>query len=75
MAFRREISVEELLAEPIVVALMNQDGVSIGEARALYASVGQRLKDNARDARPGEIKSPCLTPCTALAPNQLSQCT
>jgi hypothetical protein len=75
MAFRREISVEELLAEPIVVALMNQDGVSIGEARALYASVGQRLKDNARDARLGVIKSPCLTPCTALAPGQLSQCT
>ena len=75
MAFRTEISVEELLAEPIVVALMNQDGVSIGEARALYASVGQRLKDNARDARPGEIKSPCLKPCTALAPGQLSQCT
>ena len=43
MDFRTEISVEELLAEPIVLALMKQDGVSIGEARALYVSVGQRL--------------------------------
>jgi hypothetical protein len=74
MAFRTEISLEDLLAEPIVVALMNQDGVSIGEARALYARVGQSLKDNARDARPGVVKSPWLAPCTALAPDQLSQC-
>jgi hypothetical protein len=47
MDLRTEISLEELLAEPMVVALMKQDGVSIGEARALYVSVGQRLKDGA----------------------------
>jgi hypothetical protein len=74
MAFRTEISLEELLAEPIVVALMNQDGVSIGEARALYASVGQSLKNNARAARPGVVKSPWLAPCTTPAPDQLSRC-
>jgi hypothetical protein len=74
MAFRTEISLEELLAEPIVVALMNQDGVSIGEARALYASVGQSLKENAREARPGVVKSPWLAPCTTPAPDQLSRC-
>ena len=47
MDFRTEISLEEMLAEPMVVALMKQDGVSIGEARALYVSVGQRLKEKA----------------------------
>jgi hypothetical protein len=34
MDLRTEIFLEELLAEPMVVALMKQDGVSIGEARA-----------------------------------------
>jgi hypothetical protein len=74
MAFLTEISLEELLAEPMVVALMNQDGVSIDEARALYVSVGQRLKDNARDTRSRVIKPPCLPPRTAVGPDQLLQC-
>jgi hypothetical protein len=73
MAFRTEITLEELLAEPIVVALMNQDGVSIGDARALYASAAQRLKIKTPDARPAVIKSSCLTPCTAVAPDELPQ--
>jgi hypothetical protein len=60
MDFRTEISLEELLAEPMVVALMKQDGVSIDEARALYVSVGQRLKDNAVNARP-RITNPPLS--------------
>jgi hypothetical protein len=64
----------ETVYEPMVMALMNQDGVSIDEARALYFSVGQRLKENARDARPHVIKPPCLTPCTVVAPDQPSQC-
>jgi hypothetical protein len=51
MDFRTEISLEELLAEPMVLALMKQDGVSIGEARALHVSVGQRLKESAGNAR------------------------
>jgi hypothetical protein len=51
MDLRAEISLDELLAEPMVLALMKQDGVQIGEARSLYVSVGQRLKDNAGHAR------------------------
>ena len=51
MDFRTEISLEELLAEPMILALMKQDGVSIGEARALYVSVGQRIKESAGNAR------------------------
>ena len=51
MDFRTEISLEELLAEPMILALMKQDGVSIGEARALYVSVGQRIKESADNAR------------------------
>ena len=66
MAFRTEISLEELLAEPMVVALMNQDGVSIGEARALYFRVGQRLKENARDVRPHVIKPPYFSSCASV---------
>ena len=34
MAFRTEISLDELLAEPMVKLLMRKDGVSIGDARA-----------------------------------------
>jgi hypothetical protein len=47
---------------------MNQDGVSIDEARALYVSVGRRLKD-ATDTQPHVIKPAC----TAIPPDQLSQ--
>jgi hypothetical protein len=62
MAFRTESSLEELLAEPMVVVLMQRDGVPIGEARALYASVAQRLKENARNARPHVINRTARPP-------------
>ena len=42
-----EIRLEELLAEPIVKQLMYRDGVSISEARALYAAVATRLEARA----------------------------
>jgi hypothetical protein len=74
MDLRTEISLEELLAEPMVVALMKQDGVSIGEARALYVSVGQRLKDGAGDARPHVTNARLCRGRTGGASEQLSQC-
>jgi hypothetical protein len=74
MDLRTEIFLEELLAEPMVVALMKQDGVSIGEARALYVSVGQRLKDGAGDARPHVTNARLSRGRTGGASDQLSQC-
>lgn len=53
------------------MALMNQDGVSTDEARALYSSVREQLKANAKVAPPHVITPPCLTPCTAAVPDQL----
>jgi hypothetical protein len=74
MDFRTEISLEEMLAEPMVVALMKQDGVSIGEARALYVSVGQRLKEKAVNARPHITNPPSSHGRSGGASDQLSQC-
>ena len=62
MDFRTEISLEELLAEPMVLALMKRDDVSIGEARALYVSVGQRLKESAGNARTHARDKPTVVP-------------
>ena len=45
MALRTETSLDELLAEPMVKLLMRKDGVSIGDARALYDRVRPRLED------------------------------
>lgn len=74
MDFPAEISLEELLAEPIVLALMKQDGVLIGEARALYVSVGQRLKESAGNARTRVTNPPLTHGRTDGASDQLSQC-
>ncbi len=57
--------------EVVPTGLMNQDGVSTDEARALYSGVRERLKANARVAPPHVITPPCLTPCTAAVPDQL----
>jgi hypothetical protein len=48
MAFVTELTLEDLLAEPMVVAVMRRDGVSIGQARALYDNVALRLKDRSQ---------------------------
>ena len=74
MDFRVEISLEELLAEPMVLALMKQDGVSLGEVRALYVSVGQRLKEGAGDARTHVTNPPLSHGRTGGASDLLSQC-
>jgi hypothetical protein len=44
MECRTELTLEELLAEPIVLALMERDGVSLDEARRLYDEVSLRRK-------------------------------
>jgi hypothetical protein len=74
MAFRTEFSLEELLAEPMVVTLMTRDGVSIGEARALYACIGRQLKDGAKRASQRVANSPGLVPWTEPSPGQNSPC-
>jgi len=74
MAFRTEISLEELLAEPMVKLLMRRDGVSISDARALYASVRSELKEGAKPARWSVAKSPCIAPWAACSPDRISPC-
>jgi hypothetical protein len=44
MQYRTETTLEELLAEPIVLALMERDGISLEEARRLYDKVSSRTK-------------------------------
>jgi hypothetical protein len=44
MQCRTEMTVEELLAEPIVLTLMESDGISVDEARNLYAKVRSDAK-------------------------------
>jgi hypothetical protein len=44
MQCRTEMTIEELLAEPIVLTLMESDGVSVEEARSLYARVRSGAK-------------------------------
>jgi hypothetical protein len=72
MAFRTEISLEELLAEPMVVVLMQRDGISIGDARALYASVGQQLKDGAKRTCRSVANSPGPVPWTESSPDRIT---
>ena len=74
MAFRTEFSLEELLAEPMVVMLMRRDGVSIGEARALYSRIGRRLKDEEKGASHAEANSPGLVPWTGSSPGRNCPC-
>lgn len=74
MAFRFEVSLEELLAEPIVMTLMRRDGVSIGEAQALYACVSRKLKERAKRARQGAASSPGLMLWTEPSRGQNSPC-
>jgi|HubBroStandDraft_6_1064221.scaffolds.fasta_scaffold784205_2 hypothetical protein len=44
MQCRTETTLEDLLAEPIVLALMERDGVSLDEARRLYDKASSRAK-------------------------------
>jgi hypothetical protein len=73
MAFRTEISLDELLAEPMVKLLMRKDGVSIDEARALYDRVRPRLND-AQQVKSGAAASPCVAPWAVCHPDQISPC-
>jgi hypothetical protein len=73
MAFRTEISLDELLAEPMVKLLMRRDGVSIGEARALYDRIRPGLKHTQQE-RSGAAASPCIAPWAVCRPDQISPC-
>ena len=44
MEYRTEATLEELLAEPIVLALMERDGISLEEARSFYERVTSRAR-------------------------------
>ena len=68
-----EISLEELLAEPIVKQLMYRDGVSISEARALYAAVATRLQARAACSRTAS-KTFASIARMGTSPHQLSGC-
>ena len=74
MVFRVEVSLEELLKEPMVMTLMRRDGVSIGEAQALYACIGRQLKDGAKRASRRVTNSSGLVPWTECLPDQNSPC-
>jgi hypothetical protein len=74
MAFRTEISLEELLAEPMVRLLMKKDGVSVGEARALYAGVQPRFRVGAEQERSRTAASPSIAPWAVRRPDQVSPC-
>ncbi|SDR44679.1 hypothetical protein SAMN05519103_03250 [Rhizobiales bacterium GAS113] len=73
MAFRTEVTLDELLAEPMVKLLMRKDGVSIGEARALYDRVRPWLT-LAQQERSGAVASPCIAPWAVCRPDQISPC-
>jgi len=68
-----EISLEELLAEPIVKQVMYRDGVSISEARALYAAVAARLEGRAACSR-ATPKTLASIARMGTSPYQLSRC-
>ena len=51
MEYRTETTLEELLAEPIVLTLMESDGVSMEDARKLYAKA--RSRSRRREKRAG----------------------
>jgi hypothetical protein len=72
MASRTEFSLEELLADPIVKLLMCRDGVSLSDARALYAAVAPRLKGRA--PRPSELGPPIPLPWIGASRDPLSRC-
>jgi hypothetical protein len=72
MASRTEFSLEELLADPMVNLLMGRDGVSMSEARALYAAVAPRLKGRA--PRPSEIGRPIPLPWIGASRDHVSRC-
>jgi hypothetical protein len=42
MQHRTELTLDEMLAEPIVLTLMKSDGISVDEARSFFARVGSR---------------------------------
>jgi carbamoylphosphate synthase small subunit len=48
--YRREPTLDEMLSDPIVVALMDADGVDARELTAMLRDVGRRLGAN-RGAR------------------------
>ena len=55
MECRKETTLEDLLAEPIVLRLMERDGISVDEARSFYGEVALRRK---RQSRRKASKSP-----------------
>jgi hypothetical protein len=68
MVCRTEVTLEGLLSEPMIAALMRRDGISVGEARALYDSVTPQLKERAERAksRDGDLRAPASwTSCCA----------
>ena len=56
MVFRSDASLDELLADPLVVLLMGRDGVSQDDARRLYESVGRRLRERAAAPYGGRLR-------------------
>jgi hypothetical protein len=73
MASRTEMSLEELLAEPIVKQLMCRDGVSMNEARALYAAVAARLEGRAAPPRSSQSRLTAMA-WTGASLDHVSRC-
>ena len=73
MASRTELSLEDLLAEPIVKQLMCRDRVSTTEARALYAAVAARLEGRATPPRSSQSRLTALA-WTGASLDHASRC-
>jgi hypothetical protein len=69
MRYRTELTLEDLLAEPIVVTLMRRDGVSPEEVRHLREKVGR-----GRRGRKGKAKAMLLPGGFGLRVNSSQLC-
>jgi hypothetical protein len=67
-----EVTLEGLLADPMIAALMRRDGISIGEARALYDSVTPQLKERAKRAKSQARHPWAQAPWMRCCPDQTS---
>ena len=62
MQHRTEITLDELLAEPIVLTLMKSDGISVDEAKSFYAAVRSRSNRRKKKATVSASDRICFGP-------------
>jgi hypothetical protein len=74
MECRRETTLEDLLAEPIVLRLMERDGVSIDEARSLYDKVTLRRRKQRRRTASKSARAHVAGSRTRPSPSHAAPC-